>query len=197
MSSARALPFGIEALDQRLGVDHVAQPAGQLRFDVVLVLRSLGKLEAEPAVEVERARHVGNDDPECLELRAHAAATSASCSAATTLRMCSSSSRPRPSAPSYTSSRCTPAANDGCLSFFLTDLGSRPSSPCGRTSATACTKPDSSSHANSVFFSCVSRGIDRCSACESTASITSSGYPSSRRIGAPSCGCLSSVGCIS
>src|SRR5680860_169720 len=26
-----------------------------------------------------------------------------------------------------------PAANDGCLSFFLTDFGSRPSRPAGRT----------------------------------------------------------------
>ena len=66
--------------------------------------------------------------------------------------------------------------------------------PVGRTRPQACTKPESSSHANSICFSGVSRGIARCSACDSTASITSSGQPSSRRMGAPSCGCLSSVG---
>ena len=89
--------------------------------------------------------------------------------------MCSSSSTPISSAPAYTSSRWTPAANDGCFSFFLTDFGSRPSRPVGRTSPHACTKPESSSQAKSVFFSGVSRGIARCSACERTASITSSG----------------------
>ena len=50
-----------------------------------------------------------------------------------------------------------------------------PSRPVGRTSPQACTKPESSSQAKSVFFSGVSRGISRCSACERTASITTSG----------------------
>ena len=85
--------------------------------------------------------------------------------------MWSSSSTPSSSAPLKTSSRCTPAANDGCFSFLRTDFGSRPSSPVGRTSPHACTKPESSSHAKSVFFSGVSRGSARCSACESTVSI--------------------------
>src|SRR6266480_944214 len=175
VAAARALPVRVEHLHHRLRVEHVAEPTRQLCLDVILALGALGKLEAELTVEGERARHVADDDPERLEARSHAAATSASCRAATTLRMCSSRSRPSPSAPAYTSSRWTPAANDGCFSFFLTDLGSMPSRPPGRTSATAWTKPDSSSHAKSVFFSCVSRGIDRCSAWESTASTTSSG----------------------
>ena len=97
------------------------------------------------------------------------------CSAAITFAMCSSSSRPRSSAPAYTSSRCTPAANDGCFSFFFTDFGSSPSRPVGRTRPQAWTNPDSSSQANSVRLSGVSRGSSRCSACERTASISTSG----------------------
>ena len=66
--------------------------------------------------------------------------------------------------------RTTAASASSC-----TDFGSRPSSPVGRTSPQAWMKPESSSHANSVFCSSVSRGISRCSACESTASISTSG----------------------
>ena len=46
-----------------------------------------------------------------------------------------------------TSSRVTAAANDGCLSFFLTDFGVSPWMPVGRTYAQAGRKPDSSSTA--------------------------------------------------
>src|SRR5207302_4843174 len=139
------------------GVEHVPEPAWELRLDVPLTLGAVRKFEPELAIEGQRAGHVAHDDPERLEVRGHDAASAGSvrrpsspaigCSAAMTFRMCSSSSRPSPSAPAYTSSRCTPAANDGCLSFFLTDFGSNPSSPVGRTSATAWTNPDSSSHA--------------------------------------------------
>ena len=66
--------------------------------------------------------------------------------------------------------RTTAASASSC-----TDFGSSPSSPVGRTSPHAWTKPESSSHAKSVFLSGVSRGIARCSACERTASTTSSG----------------------
>ena len=66
--------------------------------------------------------------------------------------------------------RRTAASASSC-----TDFGSRPSSPVGRTSPQAWMNPDSSSHAKSVFCSSVSRGIARCSACESTATISTSG----------------------
>ena len=63
---------------------------------------------------------------------------------------CSSKSAPSWSAPPRTSSRETAAANDGCLSFFLTDFGVRPWIPAGRTYAQATRKPQSSSTATSV-----------------------------------------------
>src|SRR5207253_2001354 len=185
VSIRRTHPVGIEGLHDLFCVERVAHPPGKGRFDVLLVLRAVRELESEPPVERDRAGHVADDDAEEVELRAYDASAvsvvrspsspAIGCSAAITLRMCSSSSRPSPSAPAYTSSRCTPAANEGCFSFFLTDFGSSPSSPVGRTSPTAWTKPESSSHANSVFFSSVSRGRDKCSACESTVSISSSG----------------------
>ena len=59
------------------------------------------------------------------------------------------------------SPRSTLAANDGCFSFFRTDLTFMPSMPVGRTSAQAPTKPESSSTANSVFAIVVSRGTPR------------------------------------
>src|SRR5207247_5302150 len=161
--------------------ERVADAAQQRRLYMRLVLRSVRKVEPKQAVERDRTGHVAHDDAEDVELRAHDASATASavrrpssgaigCSASTTLRMWSSSSSPSPSAPAYTSSRWTPAANDGVLSFFLTDFGSSPSMPAGRTSPQACTKPDSSSQANSAFFRGVSRGIPRCSAWERTAS---------------------------
>ena len=52
--------------------------------------------------------------------------------------------------------RTTAASASSC-----TDFGSSPSMPVGRTSPHAWTKPDSSSQANSVFFSGVSRGMLR------------------------------------
>ena len=94
---------------------------------------------------------------------------------AITRARCSSKSTPSSSAPARTSSRSTAAAKLGCLSFFLTDFGVMPWMPVGRTSAQAATNPDSSSTANSVFASGVSRGTPRKSAWPATASISSSG----------------------
>ena len=71
------------------------------------------------------------------------------------------SRRRAPRRPARTSSRFTPAAKLGCLSFFFTDLGVMPSMPVGRTSAQAAMKPDSSSTAKSVLASGVSRGTPR------------------------------------
>ena len=69
-----------------------------------------------------------------------------------------------------------PAANDGCFSFFCTDFGSSVvGSRSGRTRPHACTKPDSSSQAKSVFFSGVSRGSAEVLGVREHASITSSG----------------------
>ena len=73
------------------------------------------------------------------------------------------------------SSRLTAAANEGCLSFFLTDFGVIPTRPSGRTYATARTKPDSSSTAYSVFSIGVSRETPMKSACEATARTSSGG----------------------
>ena len=67
--------------------------------------------------------------------------------AAITRATCSSKSTPSSSAPRATSSRPTPAAKLGCLSFFFTDFGVSPSRPVGRTRAHAATKPESSSTA--------------------------------------------------
>ena len=61
--------------------------------------------------------------------------------------MCSSGSTPSSSIPRCTWSRSTAAANEGCFSFFLTDLGFMPSIPVGRTIAQAAMKPESSSTA--------------------------------------------------
>src|SRR5205807_8045121 len=90
------------------GVEHVPQSAGQLCLDVSLLLGAVGELQSQLSVERERARHVAHHDPERFEACAHdvvsAAAGSPSspaigCKAATTFRMCSSSSSPSPSAP--------------------------------------------------------------------------------------------------
>ena len=71
-------------------------------------------------------------------------------------------SRPRaPRPPGWISSRLTPAANDGCLSFFFTDFGFIPSIPVGRTRRRRRRSRESSSTANSVFARSVSRGTPR------------------------------------
>src|SRR5436189_3289768 len=163
MPVRRALPLRVERLHHVLGVHSPPDPAGELRLDVALVLGALGKVESEPAVERNRPRHVADDDAEEVQPRSHDDASAVSavrkpssaaigCRASTTLRMCSSRSIPRPSAPAYTSSRWTPAANDGCFSFFFTDFGSSPSSPVGRTRPHAWMNPESSSQAKTVRF---------------------------------------------
>src|SRR5439155_21526472 len=71
----------------------------------------------------------------------------------------SSRGTPSSSAPCRTSSRFTPRANALSLSFFFTDETSRsPKLLDGRTSVHATRKPHSSSTANSVRASGVSRG---------------------------------------
>ena len=60
--------------------------------------------------------------PACQRARRRSS-SARSFSAAMTKATCSSNSTPSCSAPSRTSSRLTAAANDGCLSFFLTDFG--------------------------------------------------------------------------
>src|SRR5262249_13603426 len=164
----RPHPLGIERAHHLFGVERVSNAGTELRFDVRLTLGAVRKLQAEPPVERDRSRHVADDDREDVELWAHdASAVSAvrnpsspaiGCIASTTLRMCSSRSIPRRSAPAYTSSRWTPAANDGCFSFFFTDFGSSPSRPVGRTSPHAWTKPHSSAAPQSARFSLLRRG---------------------------------------
>src|SRR2546423_14783878 len=96
--AARALPLRIEGAHDLLGVERVAEPARELRLDVLLVLGALRKAEAELAVEGDRACHVADHDPEEVELRGHDGASvvcalrkpsspAIGCSAATTLRM--------------------------------------------------------------------------------------------------------------
>src|SRR5687767_15121839 len=88
---------------------------------------------------------------------------------------CSSKSTPNSSAPRATSSRSTPAANEGWRSFLRTDFGFIPSMPVGRTSAQAAMNPESSSTAKSALAISVLRGTPMNSACPATASITSWG----------------------
>ena len=96
-------------------------------------------------------------------------------SAPITNAMCSFRSTPSSSAPRVTSSRLTPLAKLGCLSFLRTDFGSSVDSPSGRTNPHAWTNPDSSSHAYSVCSSSVSRGTPVWSPCDWMAWMNHSG----------------------
>ena len=94
--------------------------------------------------------------PRCRRARAARARPPAPRAPRSRTRRARRSPTPSCSAPPRTSSRLTAAANDGCLSFFLTDLGVRPWMPSGRTQAQATRKPQSSSTASSVRSSSVS-----------------------------------------
>src|SRR5919197_420034 len=61
MAAARPLPVWVEGAHGLLAVEHVAQSARELCFDVaVALLVRLGQVEAELAVERECARHVAD-----------------------------------------------------------------------------------------------------------------------------------------
>src|SRR3954449_4680546 len=97
MTAVRSLPLRVERLHHVFRVEHEAHAAADLRLHMSFTFRAVGELEAELAIERERASHVADHDAESVELRAHgASAVSAvrspsspaiGCMAATTLRM--------------------------------------------------------------------------------------------------------------
>ena len=69
--AGRRRPRRVEGPDRRPGVEHQPEPAGEGRLDVGLGLPAGRDVDAEAAVEGERGRHVGDDDPDAVESRCH------------------------------------------------------------------------------------------------------------------------------
>ena len=152
---------------------------------MTLRVGALREIEPELPVEGERASHVLDDDPDQVEPRVHAGAVVRRPEAELGSDRLERLDHVRDVLvqvdPQQLRARVYlvpvhAGRERGLLELLLAPTSARaPSIPVGRTSPHAWMNPESSSQANSVFFSGVSRGIARCSACERIASMTSLG----------------------
>ena len=67
MAARRRLPVR-KGPHHVLGVEHEPNASRTLRLDMTFAFRSFGKDQAEPAVEVDRFAHVGNNDPDRVQV---------------------------------------------------------------------------------------------------------------------------------